>query len=347
MNLIKVLLFPLQAIYRMVIQSRNILYNLKVLKTNTFNTHIISVGNLKTGGTGKTPMTEFIVSIMSPLKTAVVSRGYKRHTNKFILANKNHSSKEIGDENRQLIQKFPHLIVACDVNRSQGVENLLKHHHDIDVIILDDAYQHRKINRDLDIVLTEYDDLYTNDCLLPIGNLREPIKEIKRTNIIVVTKCPKHITKQETNNVIKKLKPKYQQKVYFSYIKNYSFKDDETKSNNIYPDKDKTHILVTGIANPKHLINFLSKKNLKFKHVKYSDHYFFQEKDVENIINLKLENKFSNLLLTTEKDYYRLSDTQKHKLKKHFKIIPIQMTIDFIDNDKDNFINQLLNFKKI
>ena len=345
MNLIKLLLIPLQITYYIITTCRNILYDKRLIKTDHFEPLIVSIGNIKSGGTGKTPIVEYLINILNDRPIAILSRGYKRKTKEFILVNSTHSAEEVGDENRQLKHKFKNTTIACDTNRPNGVRQILKHKPNTKIVILDDAYQHRKIHRDLDIVLTEYNDLYTNDQLLPIGNLRESKKEIKRADIIIITKCPENISRQVQEETISTLKLLSTQKIYFSYISNYNFIEsrDHIKAE---INKRNKYLLITGIANHRPLLNFIKEENIHINHIKFKDHHHFTNNDIRNIIDIKKTGQYSNTLLMTEKDFYRLSNMQIEYLEKHFTLIYIQIKINFIHSDKDNFNNQLLNFKK-
>ena len=343
MKFLSYILLPIQIIYSVLTACRNMLYSLKYFKIHNMKPLIISIGNLKNGGTGKTPMVEYLIRIFKDKKIAILSRGYGRQTKGFVLAKKKkNSAHDIGDENSQLYHKFKNILIAADTNRVKGVKKLLKIKPEIEIIILDDAYQHRQINRDINILLTEYDDLFTEDQLMPIGQLREHKQEAKRADIIIITKCPEKIHKDYIENKINK---KTHQQLYFSKISRYTFLD---MTNNVEYNinTSSTHLLITGIQNSKHLLKFLEEKNINFFHLNFSDHYNFKDRDIEKMIKLKTDYQYSSQLLMTEKDYYRLSTKHKKILKNTFKLICIEIKMDFIDNDKLNFNNQLINFTK-
>ena len=346
MNFLKYILLPFQLIYSIIIWIRNKFYDYGIIRSHTINRGIISIGNMSTGGTGKTPLVEYIIRLLSNYNLAVLSRGYKRKTKGFILADINHKdASEIGDENSQLYHKFNNLLIGCDTNRFSGAKKLIEINNALDIIILDDGYQHRKLHRDVDIVLAEYDNLYINDYLLPIGSLREHKTEIKRADIIIITKCPSNITNTSKEKIRLKLNLKLEQKIYFSYIKEYNFLlMPHRKKYQI--NNDKKHITITGIQSPRKLTDFLKASSVDFYHMKFQDHHNFNANDIGNIIHLKSSLNASNEILITEKDYYRLSQKQKNELSKHFKLICIEIGVDFIGNDKSNFNNQLLKFAK-
>ena len=345
MSFLRYILLPVQFIYSIIIIFRNSLYNYNIFTIYKANSYVISVGNLKTGGTGKTPLTEYIIRLFNEKKVAILSRGYKRKTSGFILATKQkNSARHIGDENSQLYNKFENIIIGCAENRVDGVQKLLKKHNDINVVILDDAYQHRSLHRDLNILLTEFNDMFTEDQLIPIGNLREHKKEKKRADIIIITKCPNQIAEHTIQKVKEKIKPTNNQKLYFSFIKNYFFLNMHTlKKCDI--NKVKTHILITGIQSSQELLQFLENEKIQIKHCEFRDHYNFTQFDIDYIIQLKNSQDYSDQLLLTEKDYYRLSEKHKYELNKYFLLICVQINIDFINKDKSNFNNQLLNFE--
>tara|TARA_Y100000994_G_scaffold177274_1_gene146351 strand:- start:7119 stop:8159 length:1041 start_codon:yes stop_codon:yes gene_type:complete len=346
MIFLKLLLYPSQIIYSLIIFTRNKLYDFKLIKSYKSKITTISIGNLKTGGTGKTPIVEYLIRLFNKKNIAVLSRGYKRKTKGFILVNKKHQADDVGDENRQLYNKYPTVKIACDENRVNGAKKLEEKFHSLDYLILDDAYQHRSLERDINILLTEYSDLYLYDQLLPAGRLRESRKQVKRANIIIITKSPRALSIRKQNFIINKIKPRNNQKIYFSYIKEYLYIEMlSLKKLNL--NKNQSYLLVTGIENPQPLTEHLRHKQINYHHLQFTDHHNFNKNDINKILSFKgLKNTSSNLLIT-EKDFYRLSVNQKEKLEKKFKLICIQIEFDFIATDKANFNNQLINFEKI
>jgi tetraacyldisaccharide 4'-kinase len=346
MNFVKYLLIPFQIVYSLIVRVRNLVYDFNIISIYSPHTLVISVGNLKVGGTGKTPMVEYLIKILKNYKIAVLSRGYKRKTKGFVLAKeKRHNAYHIGDENAQLYNKFQEITIGCDENRVNGIKKLLQIDKKIQIIILDDGYQHRALKRDVNILLTEYNQLFINDSLLPIGKLREPKFEKRRANIIIVTKCPHNISKSQQQFIKEILDLDINQKIYFSHIKKHVFLNMNTiKEHKI--NKDQKHLLVTGIENPLELLNFLNNEKIDFKHLKFNDHHDFSQLDISDIIQLSESENYSKELLLTEKDFYRLSKKDKQKLEKHFTLICIQIEIDFIDADKSTFNHQLCNFVK-
>ena len=316
-KILRYILFHIVPIYYLVTSFRNKLYDLGIKKTISYNFPVICVGNLSVGGTGKTPMIEYLIYLLKDeYKVATLSRGYKRKTEGFQVANSTSSAKSIGDEPFQFYSKFnKNIIVAVDSDRQNGIQNLQKKHPD--VILLDDAFQHRKVKAGLNILLTTYANPYFNDVVLPTGNLREPKSGAKRANIIVVTKCPKILSESEKSNIIQRIKPKVHQHVFFSSIV-YSeilFSWKLTKPLN----ELEFFTLVTGIANATPLVDYLKNENLNFEHLNFEDHYDFTQEDITTLERKKF-------IVTTEKDFMRLK--QYDSLKNKLFYLPIKVKID-------------------
>jgi tetraacyldisaccharide 4'-kinase len=317
-KLIRIILFPIVPIYYLVTLFRNWLYDKGIKSSKSYNLPVICVGNLSTGGTGKTPMIEYLLSVLKDEKSlATLSRGYKRKTEGFVLADEDATVDSIGDEPFQFFRKFKNIQVAVDANRQNGIEQLMTSDKKLEVILLDDAYQHRKVKSGFNILLTAYNDLYYKDIVLPTGNLREPRCGSERADVIVVTKCKKDISEVEKSKIISKLKLKNHQKLFFSHVE---------YSTSVISDFNELKLvmlpkftLVTGIANAKPLVEFLADKGLKFDHLEYGDHYSFRASDIE-----KLASK--SLIISTEKDYVRLSSNESLKDKLYY--LPIQIKIN-------------------
>ena len=255
------------------------------------------MGNLSTGGTGKSPMIELLVSFLKDnQKLAILSRGYKRKTTGYREVLTESTVEEVGDEPLQFKKKFPEITVAVCEDRQTGIEKL---QNKADVILLDDAFQHRKVTASVNILLTSFDDLYVNDCMLPTGNLREPKFGANRADIIVVTKCPENISDATIESIKRKLRPKSHQEIYFSKIGYASEIKNPKKKKPLSSLKNEEFLLVTGIANPKPLIGFLKKEGLNFKEKSFPDHHNFTSSEIDEL-------KRHSLILTTEKDFMRL-----------------------------------------
>lgn len=305
MKVVRFLLFPIAILYYLATSFRNYLYDLQLLKSNSFNLPIIVVGNLSVGGTGKTPQIEYLIRLLkNKYKIAVLSRGYKRKTKRFVLLNKHHSARDVGDEPLQFFKKFTDISVAVDANRVAGVRKLI-HLKSPNVILLDDAYQHRKIKASFYILLTKFSDLFTDDFLLPTGNLRESAVGARRATVILVTKCPLDLSKKQQDAICLKLK-KYKKPIYFTGI---AYANQLKGSSNIAINNLINYevLLVTGIANPEPMLHFLSEKKIRYQHVEFADHHHFTAKDL-NTIQQKFDDLTSNhkIILTSEKDFMRL-----------------------------------------
>lgn len=301
MWLLRKILFPVSIIYGLVVYLRNRLYDWGIFPSKSYNTPIICIGNLSVGGTGKTPMTELLISLLQDkYKVAVLSRGYRRKSKDFVLATAGSTVNDLGDEPYQIHSKFKNIHVAVDTNRQNGIAILEK---DIkpDVILLDDAFQHRRVKPALSILLTAFDNLYTSDWYLPTGNLRDSRREARRADILVVTKNPSDGLESEHAKIKHKLSPKPHQKTLFSYL-DY---DKNLKGTGPLKDldslKDIEITLVTGIANPNALLHFLEEKGILYEHLSFKDHHNFSKQELETI-------RSKSNVLTTEKDYVRLKD---------------------------------------
>ncbi|MDG1477241.1 MAG: tetraacyldisaccharide 4'-kinase [Vicingaceae bacterium] len=344
----KTLLSPLSVIYGTLMFIRNKLYDLKILKSKQFNLPIISVGNLTLGGTGKTPHTEYLIRLLqNKHNLTTLSRGYKRKTKGFYLAQNNTTVSEIGDEPLQYKVKFNKINVAVDEKRVHGVQQILKKIPKTNLIILDDAFQHRAISPGMNILITEYNNLYIDDYVIPSGRLREWKKGSERADIIIISKTHSNLTQLEKNKIYSKLKPKTYQKIYFSFIKykpltpfSKSAKDFKNKIS-----KKSSILLLTGIAKPDRLFNSLKKEYSKINHIQFSDHHNYTNNDIELIIKKFKEidgnNKF---IISTEKDIMRLSLPQILNQLQDIPIFYIPIEICFHGNDKIEFDEQIIKY---
>lgn len=302
MNFVRKILFPLALLYGWITQFRNFLFDKGVLKSYTFDLPIIAVGNLSVGGTGKTPQIEYLIRLLSSnYKIATLSRGYKRKSEGFILADATSNAEILGDEPFQFYKKFPEITVAVDADRKNGIENLLAQPQKPEIILLDDAFQHRKVNAGFYILLTAYGDLYADDFILPTGNLRESRSGAKRADVIVVTKCPNDLSVEKQNNIRKKLNIASHQKLYFTAIQYDDTVYNEKESKAVADVKFADKLLLAGIAKPKPFFAYLQQNNDEI--LEFPDHHHFSETDISNI--LKKAN--NNIIITTEKDFVRLT----------------------------------------
>jgi len=297
--LLRKILFPFSFLYALVVRLRNYLYDSGLKKAQDFQTKTICIGNLSVGGTGKTPMVSYLIDqLKQDFKIAVLSRGYKRKTKGFLLADAQTSVENIGDEPYQLYRNFPDIAVAVDADRCRGI-TILEDTIKPDLILLDDAFQHRKVKADFNILLTTYGKLYCDDWYLPTGNLRDSKREAKRANVIIVTKCPNNLSDAKQELIRRKIKPVEELELLFS---TYVYAEQLQGSNKTISLNDligKQVSLVTGIADPDHLIQYIRGVGLDFEHLSYPDHHFFTEGELASLNGKKL-------VLTTEKDYTRL-----------------------------------------
>ncbi len=332
MNVLRKILFPIGAVYFIVTWLRNKMYDLGIKKSVIYDFPVIAVGNLSVGGTGKSPMVEYLIRLLKDkVRLATLSRGYKRETKGFQLVSSSSTVKEVGDEPLQFKTKFSDIIVGVDGDRRNGIANLRSLHPHPEVIILDDAYQHRRVKAGFYILLTAYYDLYCDDIVLPAGNLREPRKGANRADIVIVTKCPSTISSKEMKKIKKKLNIMDQQSLFFATI---DYGDDiigASGMQSISSLRDKTFTLVTGIANPMPLLEYYTSLGLKYNHIRFPDHHNFTNKELNELSNYEV-------IVTTEKDYVRLiSDLSEKSLWYQ----PMEMK--FI-TDSDYFDSQVLNY---
>jgi len=333
MNVLRKLLFPFAILYGLVTSIRNFLFDTGIRKSYSFDIPVIAVGNLSVGGTGKTPQIEYLIRLLSDkYKIATLSRGYKRQSRGFILAKAGTNAKILGDEPFQFFQKFPSIQVAVDADRKNGIEQLLSHSIIPEVILLDDAFQHRKVKAGFYILLTSYVDLYSDDFVLPTGNLRESRSGAKRADIIIVTKCPFDLSLDEQNNIKKRLKVAINQELYFTFIAYDDFIYAENRKVTVNQIQSATKLLVAGIAKPESFFAYLQNNNDVC--LSFPDHHNFTDKDILEIKKLAQNNS----IITTEKDYVRLKGSLPSE---QLFYLPIQSS--FVSESK-NFDKTILDY---
>ena len=331
MNLLRKLLFPFAILYGFITSLRNYLYDKGILKSYSFDIPVIAVGNLSVGGTGKTPQIEYLIRLLSPnYKVATLSRGYKRKSEGFILADAASTTEILGDEPFQYFKKFPDIQVAVDADRKNGIEQLLNQKSRPEIILLDDAFQHRKVKAGFYILLTAYEDLFCDDFMLPTGNLRESRNGAKRANLIIVTKCPLDITELEQQNIKNKLAVDLP--IYFSSIDYDDKVYNDTESLAVSDLKLTPKILLAGIAKPKPFFDYLQTD--KDEVMTFSDHHHFSESDILNIKSQAID----KIIVTTEKDFVRLN---AKILRKQLFYLPIKSK--FLSN-QESFDAIILNY---
>jgi tetraacyldisaccharide 4'-kinase len=329
-------LLPFSLIYGAIVWLRNWLFDKNILHSSEFNFPIICVGNLAVGGTGKTPMVEYLIRLLkNNYATATLSRGYKRKTKGFAIADEHTTALEIGDEPMQFHQKFPDVTVAVGEERIVAIPQLLHDRANTQVIILDDAFQHRQVKAGFNIVLTEYANLYTRDFVLPAGDLRDVKRSIKRAAVIVITKCPDTISVEEKNQLINEVKRNEAHKVFFTttiYATPYHLFSKEEKMIDI----NTSVLLITGIANPQPLKELLNRSVNTYDMLRYADHHIFTIDDLEDIQkHFERITAANKIILTTEKDAVRLA---KFKTQlKDFPIYVIAVQHSFLFNEAPQF----------
>ncbi|MEC5395044.1 tetraacyldisaccharide 4'-kinase [Bergeyella sp. RCAD1439] len=329
-------LYPFALLYGLGSGVRNLMYSIGLFRSTGFRTPVINVGNLSVGGSGKSPMVMHLAELLSKnYRTGVLSRGYGRQTKGYGITNYESSYKTVGDEAMQLFERFKNrFVIGVAEKRVPGAKKMIAD-MDLEVLILDDAMQHRAIKAGLNILMTDYNDPYFKDHLLPAGNLRESRSGAKRAQIIMVSKCPDDLTEEKKQYFISRIKPLHYQKVFFSsisYDEHVYSKDKKLPDNNLaYYDI----LLITGIANPAPLLNHLSKFSQRVKHLKFRDHHNFTEQDLKNIMQEYKKLGEYKLILTTEKDYVRLKAFDYMKEKVYYW--PINITID-----KQEEFNQII-----
>jgi tetraacyldisaccharide 4'-kinase len=337
---VRLLLFPFSLLYWLAVFLRNRLYDAGIFKSAAFNLPVICIGNIAVGGTGKSPMVEYLVKQLKPhFSIATLSRGYKRKTRGYALANDHSTALEIGDEPMQFHLKYPEIAIAVGEDRLDAITQILHDKPGTEAVILDDAFQHRTVKAGLNIVLTDYNNLYTRDWYLPSGDLRDEKKSMKRADIIVVTKCNSDMPGEEKASLLEEINPAAAQQVFFTgiqYGQPYHLVSKSTR-----PVTPATEVLlVTGIANPAPLKSWLQDKSKTYYELRYNDHYIFTIDDLKDI--MRRFNAIGNaekMILTTEKDAVRMA-----KFGVQLQDIPIYaipITMQFLFNGEAGF-NQLI-----
>jgi tetraacyldisaccharide 4'-kinase len=345
------LLFPLSIVYGLIVSIRNLFFDLNILKSVEFNIPVISVGNITVGGTGKTPHVEYLLELLSEnFILGMISRGYKRKTRGYIEAGKQTGPDELGDEPYQIWSKFPGVKVAVDSKRVRGIKKLRSFHHNMQAVILDDAFQHRYVKAGVSILLIDYHRPIHKDCMLPAGELRESADAIDRANIVIITKVPEQIKPIEKRIWIKQLNLYPYQYLYFT-----SFQYGELVS--VFSPKkkkipleelknDETGILlVTGIANPVPLQEAIEKYNSFVSTQFFPDHHDFNDQDITDIKDgLSALNKKNKLIITTEKDAVKIRrmEIENKALKEKFYYLPIK--VKFTDGQHEEFDRNIIEY---
>lgn len=336
-SVVRILLYPLALIYGAVVWMRNRLYDTGFFSSVSFSIPVISVGNLSVGGTGKTPHVEYLIRLLQyQYKVATMSRGYKRRTQGFLLADENANALRIGDEPMQYHIKYPDVVVSVAEERITGIPRLLQLRPETEIVLLDDAYQHRSVKAGVNILITDFAKPFYKDYILPYGSLRERRKAYQRADVIIVSKCPSELTENEASEIKNNIRPLTHQKVFFTtlrYDAPYHFFSKE-----IISLTDKNVLVVCGIAKPEQLVHYVTKQSQFVHTLSYPDHHYFVSKDLEEIKTAYENwNAVNKLILTTEKDTARL---QLHvdKLREwNITIAVLPVRADFLFRQSQQF----------
>ena len=342
-------LLPLSWIYGTITTVRNWLFDIGVFKSEQYPIPVIGVGNITVGGTGKTPHVEYLIRLLSKrYKVAVLSRGYKRKSRGYLLATQETSMQDIGDEPWQVKQKFPEIYVAVDSNRRNGIQRLMNDEAtcDVQVILLDDAFQHRYVKPGLNMLLIDYHRMITDDRLLPAGRMRESAKGRNRAQVVITTKCPNDITPMDFRVVQSALNLRPYQKLFFSTFEYGELKGlYNKKTRPLSSIEAEEHVmLLTGIASPEQMLMDLRRYTRHITPVSFRDHHFFNKEDIQRIADEFKKLSPPRLIITTEKDATRLHScpSMPEMLKQSLYILPIQVAI--MRNEQDKFNQEILGY---
>lgn len=344
---LRYLLLPFAWLYGLVVMGRNLLFDAGVLRSRRFPLPVIAVGNLAVGGTGKTPHTEYLLRLLSDFRVAMLSRGYGRRTVGFALATDSGRASDIGDEPAQMHRKFPEVVVAVDENRREGIEILMREqNHPIEVIVLDDAFQHRYVRAGMNLLLTDYHRRFTHDFLMPVGRLREPASGKKRADIIIVTKCPENLSADEAARIRKEMALQAGQKIFFTtfgYGEAYPlFPQSASVAEQCV--SGKSVLLVTGIAKPAPLRRYLEQTAASVTELAFPDHHNFTTIDLRRMSDALASLPQDAVVVTTEKDSERLVEMSglDNRLRRCLLVQPI--TVRFLFGQQEEFNQNILDY---
>ena len=337
---------PLSWVYGLIVKARNMMFEMGILKSRAFDVPVISVGNITVGGSGKTPHVEYLIRLlMKDMRVAVLSRGYKRKSKGFILADANSTARTIGDEPYQMKRKFKEVAVAVDKNRCHGIDMLSECGVNPDVILLDDAFQHRYVKPGINILLVDYHRLIIYDEMLPAGRLREPKEGKNRADIVIVTKCPKTMRPIDYRVIAKAMDLYPYQRLYFTTIEygelepifdGATLKKEELGNFNV--------LLLTGIASPKQMVYDLSPQCGHLQPLTFDDHHHFNKKDVQQINETFAAMEGPKCIVTTEKDATRLEGLEGLSDEVKASIYSLPITIQFLQEQQESFNNYITDY---
>lgn len=351
--ILKILLSPLAALYGIGVAIRNGLYNAGLLRGVSFSVPVISIGNLSVGGTGKTPHTEYLIRLLQPyLKLGILSRGYRRKSVGYLEVNTFYDATQVGDEPLQFKRKFPDVHVAVAESRSLAIPQLIRAYPDTQVVLLDDGFQHREVAPGLNILLTEYNRLYTRDWLLPVGRLREWRNAADRADIIIVTKCPSGLTEEAMHEIRREVIRNNRQKVFFSHYVYGNPYRMYNSGDRIFLHENLNVLLVAAIAGTEYLMEYVDAKCGDVRLLEYNDHHPFSNFDIGDIERYYKESPSGNqsIILTTEKDAMRLDNHRELLQRLNLPIYILPVAVQFIGQEAEAFDHAvkdwLLNFKR-
>lgn len=347
-----ILLYPLSLLYGFFTGLRNFLYNSGILKSHEFDIPVICVGNITVGGTGKTPHTEYIASVLEKhFRVATLSRGYLRKSRGFVIASPSSKVRDIGDEPKQISGKLPRIVVAVDRNRVHGINRIMDERPDTGVIILDDGFQHRKIKPGFTVLLSDFSRLMIRDTLLPYGNLRESIHNMKRADIIIITKSPLNLSPIQRRIIAREVGKAPYQHLYFTSLTYGAPVPVFGRQNNdgnlpaFSVSRDASILLVTAIANPLPLKEYLEKEYREVRQVIYRDHHNYRESDIRTITRSFNEmNSSEKYIFTTEKDAVKLMELTGMDENVKAALCYIPVGIHFLNDDSEEFDNIIINY---
>jgi tetraacyldisaccharide 4'-kinase len=334
---------PLTGLFWLAVSLRHALYEHKILKQHEFKIPVVCVGNITVGGTGKTPHVQMLLHLLEKegLKAAVLSRGYRRRSKGFFYVEKSSTAGEVGDEPLQIKRRFPEATVAVCKDRALGIKKIIADNPEVKVVILDDAFQHRRVKAGLSIVLTTYDNLATKDYMLPLGRLRDSVSQLARAEMLVVTKCPHNLKPIDFNVLEKNLKVKPYQHLYFTTYAYGSMVHLATGESVATLDA-KSVVALAGIANPQPFFDLLSKRYTVAQTLCFPDHHYFSARDVK-LLEQAMRQHPDSLLVTTEKDAMRLKDANvSHELRSKIYYQPVD--VQFLNNGQQSFIQKTLSY---
>lgn len=343
----RIILFPFAWLYGWIIRFRHFLFNIGLLRSKSFAIPVISVGNISLGGTGKTPHTEYLARLLlDDYKVAILSRGYGRKSKGFLIGNQFSGYKEIGDEPMQYLRKFgKKIVVAVSERRREGIRKLMDKDEFLEVILLDDAFQHRYVKPGMSVVLTDFHKLYKEDYLLPVGTLRDTIGALKRADIIIVTKSHRVLSPITRKRITDILKPKEHQALYFSYLEYDDLLPLFDTGDNQIPDNLSTIILFSGVANSYPLQEHLHSMCNELHVIDFFDHHVYRKKDIDLIVK-KYDEAFmrKKIIVTTEKDAMRLMNSPYISAFQNLPVFYKPVRVKLHNPDEQEFDNQILTY---